>query len=241
MVAYPISLEDDDGTVLVTSPDFPELTTFGEDRDEVVARAVLALEEAIAARIHDRKDSPTPSQGKTYAVLPTLTSVKVLLYQGMRDQGVGKAELARRLGWHLPQVDRVLDVQHRSRLDQMDAALRSIGRRLHVTAAVTPNSAPPAGCQRGWQLELGTLHQHGGSRLTVDGTIFEAGMVFSTTATSPRGGYTGAFRKELGNRTCRVFTPFHIASVSRRIDTGPTRLAFPRVSKQYWGDRTTRT
>ena len=126
----------------MTSPDFPELTTFGEDRDEAVARAVHALEEALAARIHDRKDVPTPSQGETYAILPTLTSVKVMLYQGMRDQGVGKAELARRLGWHLPQVDRVLDVQHRSRLDQMDAALGAIGRRLQVTAAVTA-AAPP--------------------------------------------------------------------------------------------------
>ena len=111
MLAYPIALEDDDGTVLVTSPDFPELTTFGEDRDEAIARAVHALEEAIAARIHDRKDIPTPSQGETCAVLPTLTSVKVMLYQGMRDQGVGKAELARRLGWHLPQVDRLHPLQ----------------------------------------------------------------------------------------------------------------------------------
>ena len=85
MLAYPIALENDDGTVLVTSLDFPELTTFGEDRDEAVARAVHALEEAIAARIHDRKDVPNPSQGDLYALLPTLTSVKVMLYQGMRD------------------------------------------------------------------------------------------------------------------------------------------------------------
>ena len=135
MLAYPIALQDDDGTLLVTSPDFPELTTFGEDHEEAVARAVHALEEAIAARIHDRKEIPTPSQGDTYAVLPTLVSVKVILYQGMRDQGVGKAELARRLGWHMPQVDRVLDIQHGSRLDMMDAALGAIGRQLHVTAA----------------------------------------------------------------------------------------------------------
>ena len=134
MLAYPITLEDDDGTVLATSADFPELTTFGDDRDEAVARAVHALEEAIAARIHDRRDIPAPSEGETYAVLPTLTSVKVMLYQGMRDEGVGKAELARRLGWHMPQVDRALDVQHRSRLDQMDAALGAIGRQLHVRA-----------------------------------------------------------------------------------------------------------
>ena len=133
MLAYPIVLEDDDGAVLATSPDFPELTTFGDDREEALARAVDALEEAIAARIHDRRDIPEPSRGEVDAVLPTLTSVKVMLYQGMREQGVGKAELARRLGWHLPQVDRVLDVAHHSRLDQMDAALGAIGRRLEVT------------------------------------------------------------------------------------------------------------
>ena len=114
MLAYPITLEEDDGAVLATSPDFPELTTFGDDREEAVTRAVQALEEAIAARIHHRGDIPPPSRGSAYAVLPTLTSVKVMLYQGMKDQGITKAELARRLGWHLPQVDRVLDVQHRS-------------------------------------------------------------------------------------------------------------------------------
>ena len=75
------------GRVLATSPDFPELTTFGEDRDEAVARAADAIEEAIAARIHDGKDIPPPTQGAVYAILPTLTTVKVMLYQEMRDQG----------------------------------------------------------------------------------------------------------------------------------------------------------
>ena len=135
MLCYPIELEEDGGTVLVRSPDFPELTTFGEDRDEALGRAVNALEEAVAARIHDRKDIPMPSPGgEIQVLLPTLTAVKVILYQGMRDQNIGKAELARRLGWHLPQVDRVLNVNHHSRLDQMDAALGAIGLRLEVTS-----------------------------------------------------------------------------------------------------------
>lgn len=135
MLYYPIELRKDGGTVLVTSPDFPEVATFGDDHNEALGRAVDALEEAIAARIHDRKDIPMPSpSGDVHATLPTLTAVKVILYQGMRDQNIGKAELARRLGWHLPQVDRVLDVNHHSRLDRMDAALRAIGRRLEVTS-----------------------------------------------------------------------------------------------------------
>ena len=132
MLSYPIELEDDDGTMMATSPDFPEITTFGDDREEAIARAVGALEEAIAARIHDGREIPSPSKGNTRATLPALTAVKVILYRDMREQGIGKAELARRLGWHLPQVDRVLDVQHRSRLDRMEAALGAVGRRLEV-------------------------------------------------------------------------------------------------------------
>ena len=102
-----------------------------------MARAVGALEEAIAARIHDGRDVPSPSGGEVRVTLPTLAAVKLILYQGMREQGIGKAELARRLGWHLPQVDRVLDLRHRSRLDGMDAALGAIGRRLQVSAKDT--------------------------------------------------------------------------------------------------------
>jgi antitoxin HicB len=43
-----------------------------------------------------------------------------------------KAALARKLGWHLPQIDRVLDLRHASRLDQVEAALAALGRELHV-------------------------------------------------------------------------------------------------------------
>ena len=134
VLAYPIVLEEDDGTVLDTSPDFPELVTFGEDRCEALVRAVAAPEEAVAARRSGNRDVLLPSSGGERVVLPTRTAVKVMLYQGMREQRVCKAELARRLGWHLPQVGRVLDVEHRSRLDRTDAALGAIGKRLVVQA-----------------------------------------------------------------------------------------------------------
>ena len=78
MLSYPIKLEHDDGAVLVTAPDFPELTTFGDDRAEALMRAVGALEEAVAARISARQDIPVPSQGETRVSLPTLTAVKVM-------------------------------------------------------------------------------------------------------------------------------------------------------------------
>jgi antitoxin HicB len=56
----------------------------------------------------------------------------------MREQGVGRAELARRLRWHLPQVARVLDMRHASRMEQVEtalAALAALGLRLVVDVA----------------------------------------------------------------------------------------------------------
>ena len=132
MLEYPVTLEADSEYILATSPDFPELTTFGDDRDEALMRAVDAFEEAIAARIHDSREIPLPSSGEPKVTLPALTTVKVTLYQGMREQGIGKAELARRLGWHISQVDKMLDLQHHSRLDHLDSALSAIGQRLQI-------------------------------------------------------------------------------------------------------------
>ena len=145
MLSYPIHIENDGLSLLVTSLDFPELATFGDDYAEAQARALDALQEAIAVRIHDRRDIPPPFPGGDAQVeLLTLTAVKVILYQGMRDQGISKTELARRLGWHLPQVDCVLDVNHHSGLDQMEAALQAIGHRLQVSTGPAPSNSTPS-------------------------------------------------------------------------------------------------
>ena len=130
---YPIKLtHDDDGSILATCKDFPELTTFGEDREDALRHAVDAIEEAIAARIARREDIPQASKGRNRAFLPTQTEIKVLLYMAMREQGVRKSELARRLRWHTPQVDRLLNIRHASRMDQLESAFEALGARLSI-------------------------------------------------------------------------------------------------------------
>lgn len=142
MRAYPLTLTADGAKLRVSAPDFPELSASGDDRDEAISRAVEALEETIWARIREREDIPTPSKGDVYATLPTMTTVKVMLYEAMQEQGIGKAQLARQLGWHLPQVDRVLNVRHLSRMGQMDKALAAVGIQLEIKArAITPSPA----------------------------------------------------------------------------------------------------
>ena len=136
MLRYPVTLEPDtNGTMRVEFPDVPEANTFGEDADEALIEAVDALESALSMYIEDRRDIPKPSpvkrRGKA-VVLPALTEAKLALYFTMRANRVGKAELARRLNCHLPQVDRLLDLLHASRLDQLEAAFRVLGKRLAV-------------------------------------------------------------------------------------------------------------
>ena len=62
MAEYPVNLTPDDGTFLVTSPDFPELTTFGEDVEDALSHAVGAFQEAIAARKAEGRPIPDPSK-----------------------------------------------------------------------------------------------------------------------------------------------------------------------------------
>jgi antitoxin HicB len=143
---YPVTFErDDNDTVLVSFPDFPEAHTFGDDEDDAVVRAQEALATILEAYIADRRRIPSPSarRGHRRVPVPALMEAKVRLYEAMREANVGKAELARRLHWHLPQVDRLFDVRHRSRLDQLEAAAAVLGKRLTVGVSelTTPSRA----------------------------------------------------------------------------------------------------
>jgi antitoxin HicB len=85
VISYPVSLtRDHAGTLLVTSPDFPELTSFGDAVEDALRHARGAPLEAIEARMHDREAIPPPSRGKHMVRLPGQTAVKVLLYQRPR-------------------------------------------------------------------------------------------------------------------------------------------------------------
>ncbi len=135
MLRYPVKLQrDSNGTVLVSFPDVPEAHTFGDDREEALARAVDALETALMGYMEDRQPIPGPShfrRGPSVA-LPALTEAKLALYSAMRAGRISKTELSKRLNCHLPQVDRLLDLGHGSRLDQLEMAFRAMGKQLTV-------------------------------------------------------------------------------------------------------------
>jgi antitoxin HicB len=138
-LAYPARFErDDNGTIQVSFRDVPEAHSFGEDEADARARAVDALETALSLYVGRREGLPRPSaakRGERLVPLSALGAAKVALWETMRAQRIGKAELARRLGVHMPQVDRILDLCHASKMEQVESALGALGKRLVVTVA----------------------------------------------------------------------------------------------------------
>ena len=135
MFDYPVTLTPDGATVLVTFKDIPEAITFGVNKDEALLHAIDALETGLSFYVDARKQLPVasrPKRGQKTVRPSALESAKLGVYQAMTEQGIRKAELARRLGWHTPQVDRLFDLRHASRLDQIEAVARVLGRQLEV-------------------------------------------------------------------------------------------------------------
>ena len=145
MLDYPVKLiADDNGTVLVSFPDFPEAHTFGDDVADALEHAKDALATVIEVYIKDRRAIPVASHnGKYHVQAPALLVAKARLSEMMRELSINKSELARRMHVHLPQVDRLLDVHHGSTIDQLESAFSAMGKRMTVSIvdAVRPQRA----------------------------------------------------------------------------------------------------
>jgi len=134
MMRYRVVLEPaSNGTVIATFPDVPEAHTVGNDEAQALERAPDALETALAIYVDERRDLPRPKRprkGEKMVALPLRAAAKFAIYQAMRDQGVTQVELARRLGCDPKDVRRLLNLNHNSRLDRIEAALAALGKRM---------------------------------------------------------------------------------------------------------------
>ena len=134
-LAYPVRLEaEEGGPVLASFPDIPEALTEGATEREALAEAENCLVAALGGYIEARRDIPRPSpgRGRPLVALPAPVAAKIALYRAMRERGLGNAALARRLGTVEGTVRRLLDLDHRSHIGQVEAALHALGQRLVV-------------------------------------------------------------------------------------------------------------
>ena len=133
--AYPVVLtSDSDGRVLASFPDVPEALTDGANQNEALAEATDALNAALAAYVQHDRPIPVPSAARGHKLVPLSAPVaaKLALYQAMRKQSISKVELARRLGVTETIARRLVDPDHASKIERVEAALEALGVDLVV-------------------------------------------------------------------------------------------------------------
>ena len=87
----------------------------------------------LAGVVHVRPAMNVAVSVLAFLYVAFLGSFSALLLQvPFRKDGVTRAELSRRLKWNRESVDRLFRLDHASRLDQLEAAFRALGRSVGV-------------------------------------------------------------------------------------------------------------
>ena len=133
-LAYPAMLHRLPDTVLVSFPDVPEALTEGETVEDAMREAVDCLVAALGGHVRSGQRIPVPTERPNAPLvkLPALAAAKVALYQTMLGQPEDKAGLAKRIGLTESALDRLVDLDQRSSISQVEDALRALGLALRV-------------------------------------------------------------------------------------------------------------
>jgi antitoxin HicB len=140
--SYPVRLEpDEDGRLVVHFPDLPEALTDGADEAEALAEASDCLSTALAARIVNDEEIPSPRRLRPsqHLVAPDATmALKAALYSALRARKMTVADLARRLDIDDRKAARLIDPRAASRLTSLEAALSSLGYAIGIEVHEKP-------------------------------------------------------------------------------------------------------
>jgi antitoxin HicB len=137
MFNYAVKLEHDDstGAYIVSCRDLPLMNSVGYSVDEALLEAADGIVTALSIEIDERRPIPTasaPEEGEYIVSLPVLVTMKAALHNAMIETGTRKADLARKLGQKAPQIDRLLDVEHSSKVETVELALHQLERRIDL-------------------------------------------------------------------------------------------------------------
>ena len=135
-VGYRYILEpQENGWWLVRFPEIPEALTEGETEEEAHANAIDCIIAALEGYMKAGKPVPRPSArgpGGARAVLPSLVTAKLAVYETMRTHGWSKVKLAKELGVAENSVRRLLNLRHSSQIGVVDAALAKMDAELSI-------------------------------------------------------------------------------------------------------------
>jgi antitoxin HicB len=125
------------GSYTVTIPDVPEVVTQGEGLADAKEMAADALELILSSYIEKGRGLPTAKARKGrnghWIVPSALAQIKLALYVEFRKARISKADLARKMGIAKQQVDRLFDLQHSSRVEQIELPFSALGKVIAIS------------------------------------------------------------------------------------------------------------
>lgn len=137
MYNYAVRFEQDTAPGLaIYCRDLPRLNSYGDDHEHAMREAVDGIETALSIYVDERQPIPEatpPEVGEQVVYLPAVTVAKIVLWNTMMERDMRKADLRRLLGVHQVQGDRLVDFLHTSKMEQVEAALAALGKRLAVS------------------------------------------------------------------------------------------------------------
>ena len=133
---YRYTLErQENGWWLVRFPGIPEAPTEGETKEEARANALDSVIAALEGYMKAGKPMPREGAGRSgpeRAVLPSLVTAKLAVYETMRSRGWSKVRLAKELVMSENSVRRLLDLRHSSHMWIIDDALAKMNAELSI-------------------------------------------------------------------------------------------------------------
>lgn len=134
LMAYPATLTSGpDGTAMVQFPDVPEAFTVLDDAQDLQEQGSDALSVALSGYLDAGRAIPRPSKakrGQELVYLPVLAGAKLAIHDAMISRGMSRVELASRLQCDEKMVRRLLDLDHKSQMSQIEAALKVLGKAI---------------------------------------------------------------------------------------------------------------
>lgn len=125
------------GGFVVSFPDVPEALTSGETKAEALDEARDCLVAALGGYIGLRRPVPKAAARRGEPIyLPPLVVAKLGLYEAMQREGLTAVALSDRLGLSEGAVRRLLDLDHRSHLENIENALAALGQQLLMDVKV---------------------------------------------------------------------------------------------------------
>ncbi|UMZ14117.1 type II toxin-antitoxin system HicB family antitoxin [Pseudomonas sp. MPFS] len=153
MYDYPVIIHEEAGKFIFSCPDIPEACCTFEKQSEAEEKSLQAITEALSLYVEQYRHIPEasiPAERQAVVKLPIQVVAKIALWNAIQSDGIRVAGLARMLDLSHTVASRLVDFQHNSKIEQLEAAFKTLNTDIkNVTRSrswiVLPHGGPEAG------------------------------------------------------------------------------------------------